>query len=102
MAPARPQADLEEVAARLVWWQEPARILARPERLLAQAMVYGTADDLEVVRRFFSDEALRGVLRNPPPGVFDPRSWAYWHLMLDMGPAPELPRRAVVRQSSVD
>jgi hypothetical protein len=85
--------DLEEVAERLFWWQNAAEALASPGRLLAQGMVYGTAEDLTVLLRHFSADDFRSVLADPPPGLFDPRSWAYWHLVFGTWPAPELPRR---------
>lgn len=84
---------LEEVARRLVWWKGPAVALADRSRFLAQVMVFGTGEDLAAVRQHFPGAEFREVMRAPPPGVFDPRSWAYWHLMLDMGPPPPLPRR---------
>jgi hypothetical protein len=85
--------DLERVAGRLFWWKTPAEALADPHRFLAQVMVYGTIEDLAVARRHFAEDAFRAVLADPPPGVFDPRSWSYWHVMFELGPAPELPRR---------
>jgi hypothetical protein len=81
------------VARRLLWWKSPAEALADPRRLLAQVMALGTPEDLAAARRHFPDDAFRAVLADPPPGVFDPRSWAYWHLMLDLGPAPAPPAR---------
>ncbi len=84
---------LDDVARRLVWWKPPAEALADSERFLAQVMTFGTIDDLSVVRQRFTDDDLRAVLFHAPPGVFDPRSWAYWHLALGLGEAPALPRR---------
>ena len=37
---------------------------------------------------------VREALDRAPPGIFDPRSWAYWNLKLGRYPAPALPRRA--------
>ena len=85
--------DLEQVAKRLFWWKEPAEALADPNRFLAQVMTYGTVEDLIVVERYFPDSALRDVLADPPPGVFDPRSWSYWHVRFGLKPPPELPKR---------
>jgi len=31
-----------------------------------------------------------------PPGIFDPRSWAYWNLVLDGDPTREIPRRRLL------
>jgi hypothetical protein len=84
--------DLETVAQRLFWWKPPAEALADSNRFLAQVMTYGTIEDLAVVNRHFPESALRAVLDNPPAGVFDPRSWSYWHLRFGLE-AGELPRR---------
>jgi hypothetical protein len=85
--------DLENVASRLFWWKTPAEALAYPSRFLAQVMTYGTLEDLAVVRRHFPDSAFRDVLADPPPGVFDPRSWAYWHVRFGIEPTPAMPTR---------
>ena len=85
--------ELEQIAARLFWWKAPQEALADRHRFLAQVMVYGTTEDVVAVRRFFSDDELRNVLADAPPGLFDPRSWAYWHVALGLGPPGELPRR---------
>jgi hypothetical protein len=85
--------DLENVASRLFWWKTPSEALEYPNRFLAQVMTYGTIEDLAVVRRYFPESALRDVLADPPPGVFDPRSWAYWHVRFGLEPPRQLPQR---------
>ena len=85
--------DLEQVAKRLFWWKEPAEALADSNRFLAQVMTYGTVEDLIVVGRYFPDAALREVLTHPPAGVFDVRSWSYWHLRFGLETPAELPKR---------
>jgi hypothetical protein len=87
--------ELERMAARLLWWQDARTALRDPGRLLAQVMVYGTPEDLAVARRHFPASAFRSVLADPPAGVFDPRSWAYWHVVFGLEPPPELPRRRI-------
>lgn len=87
--------DLETVARRVFWWKSPAEALADPLRFLAQVMVYGTVEDLVVARRHFAPETFRRVLAEPPPGVFDPRSWTYWHVVFGLTAPEELPRRKV-------
>ena len=37
--------------------------------------------------------AIGPALRAAPPGVFDRRSWAYWHTVLEVLPTPPLPKR---------
>lgn len=85
--------DLEQVANRLFWWKPPSEALEDPVRFLAQVMTYGTIEDLSVVRRHFPDSAFRDVLANPPAGVFDPRSWSYWHVRFGLEVPPSLPTR---------
>ena len=85
--------DLEKVASRLFWWKSPEEALADQNRFLAQVMTYGTIEDLAVARRHFPESAFREVLASPPAGVFDPRSWSYWHVRFGLQPSPELPRR---------
>lgn len=82
--------SLEALARRMFWWQEPAVALAAPGRFLAQVMVFGTPEDLAEARRHFPESAFREVLASPPAGLFDPRSWAYWHAIFGL-PAPASP-----------
>ena len=84
---------LRTIAERLIWWQPPADSLRQPRRFLAQVMVLGNWDDVQVARRTFGDAAFREVLHDAPPGVFDLRSWTYWHHVFGLLPVPPLPRR---------
>lgn len=85
--------DLEHVAERLFWWESPSEALDDPIRFLAQVMTYGTWEDVLTVQRYFSESVFREALAHPPAGVFDPRSWHYWHLIFGINPVPELPKR---------
>lgn len=81
------------VARRVVWFEEPARALAEPVQFLAHVMIFGTVEDLRALRGIVGKEDYREVLERAPPGIFDPRSWAYWHLVCGRQPAPPLPMR---------
>ena len=35
--------------------------------------------DMKLLRRYVSDEDFREALDKAPPGIIDPRSWAYWN-----------------------
>jgi hypothetical protein len=83
------------LARRLVWFEPPEKALADPIRFLAYAFRHARGSDMAVIREYVGDDDLRDALRRAPPGIIDPRSWAYWHLMLDAGPAPSLPSRAL-------
>jgi hypothetical protein len=94
MKPIVPSPAMRKVAMRVVWFKAADEALADPLHFLAHVMTYGTAEDLAIVRRAVPIEALRAVLDNPPPGVFDARSWSYWNLVLaNQSPPPPLPAR---------
>ena len=82
-------------ARQVVWWRPPQKTLQNERLFLNQVMCHGTPDVVVTVRRHYDDDRLRDALREALPGIFDRRSWAYWHLMLDMGPPPPLPIRKV-------
>lgn len=93
-APARPSdPHLRRLARRLVWWKDPHVALADERRFLAQAMVYATWDEIQFIRSVYGDPALRSVLEDAPPGVFDRRSWNYWHARFGIDPIPAMPKR---------
>ncbi len=94
MTPIPHTADTERLARRLIWFEDPAEALADPVRFVAYALERGTLEDMSVLRRYVSDDAIREVLATAPPGIIGERSWAYWHLMMDR-PPPPLPRRRI-------
>jgi hypothetical protein len=85
--------ELLQVARRVIWFEEPEQALADPLQFLTHVMVFGTPEDLRALRGIVGKDDYREVLEHPPPGVFDPRSWAYWNLVCDRRPAPPLPVR---------
>lgn len=85
--------ELLAVAKRVVWFKPPVVTLADDVFFLNFLMVYGTAEDVMVARQRYDDDDFRRALRNAMPGIFDERSWAYWHARLEMGPAPPRPVR---------
>jgi hypothetical protein len=85
--------DLLAVAGRVVWFEPPEIALADTARFLAYLMTYGTAEDLVVTRQYISEADFKEALEAAPPGIFDERSWAYWNLLADRYPPPEMPKR---------
>ncbi len=85
---------LLDVARRVVWFKEPDAALADAVHFLAHVMTFGTPDDLAALRGVVGNDEWREVLQHAPPGIFDPRSWAYWHLVCGLRPVPPLPQRA--------
>ena len=90
--PVTPQ--MVEVARRIVWFEEPEKALADPVRFLAYAMTYARHEDMRMIRQYVSDEGIRQALDAAPPGIIDPRSWAYWNLRMGRFPPPPPRQRA--------
>jgi len=85
--------ETEAVARRMVWFEPPAQALSDPIRFMAYVMARATPADLKVLRPYVSDDDFREALENAPPGIIDPRSWAYWNLLMGRYPAPPMPVR---------
>ena len=81
------------VAQRVVWFKDPADALADPVHFLAHVMTYGMVEDLRALQGIVGPNEFREVLNQAPPGIFDARSWAYWHLKCGRTSVPPLPVR---------
>ena len=55
-------------------------------------MTLGTADDVRWLLSRVSTSELREVLRDPPIGIFNPRSWNFWHIWLRLNAYPSTTR----------
>jgi hypothetical protein len=93
MKPLPETPTLLAVAERVVWFKPPAEALANPVHFLAHVMTYGTVEDIKALNDVVGPNEFRETLDNPPPGVFDPRSWAYWNLKCGREHPPPLPVR---------
>ncbi len=95
LPPLAPEPELLELASRVIWFEPPEQSLADTARLVAYAMTYGDYRDVNLLGERLGDDGLRGALDHAPPGIFDPRSWAYWNLKLGRYPTPPMPERAI-------
>ncbi len=84
---------LLDLARHLIWFEPPEKALSDTARFMAYAFARATAPQMRVLRDVLNDDSLRQALDRAPPGIIDPRSWAYWNLMLDRWPAPPMPAR---------
>src|SRR5256885_16419616 len=82
-----------EIARRVIWFEPPEKALLDPVQFMAYAMTYAVHEDMRVIRQFVSDDDLRDALDHAPPGIIDPRSWAYWNSKMGRYPAPPPPQR---------
>lgn len=88
--------ETRAVAARIIWFEAPELALREPIRFMAYAMTYARHEDMQVLRRQVSDDDIREALDKAPPGIIDPRSWAYWNSKMGRYPPPPLPRRKLL------
>lgn len=87
--------EIEAIARRVIWFEEPRQALADPVRFVSYAMTYGTYADVAIIQKHLSETDLLEAVSNAPGGIFDPRSWAFWNLKLGRYPTPPMPKRTV-------
>jgi hypothetical protein len=80
------------IAKRVFWWGAPEEWLEDAVRFVAQVMTFGDWNDTALTLKLLGDSLFRQVLESPPPGVFDIKSWTYWHHRYQMS-VPPLPFR---------
>ncbi len=86
--------QIAKIARKLIWWQEPDISLAQPARFIMRVMTLGTWEDTQMTIKVYGREVFKHALLNAEPGVFDCRSWAYWHAVFGMECGP-LPKRSL-------
>jgi len=87
--------ELLEIARRVCWWKKPEETLADSLSFVARVMTLGSWDEVRAVRAQVGDVLFRRVLQHPPAGIFDARSWHYWHHALGFVVVPPLPQRRI-------
>jgi hypothetical protein len=95
MRPIPTTARTLAIARRISWLEEPERALSHPVRFMAYAMTHARPEDMRIIRKYVSDDEFREALDGAPPGIIDPRSWAYWNIKLGRFPVPSAPRRTL-------
>lgn len=83
---------LAPIAARVFWWGHPEEWLDDAVRFAARVMTFGGWNDTVLTLELLGDSLFRQVLDTPPPGVFDIKSWTYWHAHYQRE-VPALPHR---------
>jgi hypothetical protein len=87
--------DLCAVAERVMWFEKAEEALRYPRRFLAYLMTFGTLEEIVTARKYFSDSDFEAVLTDPPPGIFDVRSWNYWNGVYHRRPVAPVPKRVI-------
>lgn len=87
-----------ELARRYTWWLAPEQAMEYPQRVIARIMDMGTFEDIHELVITLGEDSLRQALCNAEAGQFRPRSWSYWHYLLNGladSALPPLPLRRV-------
>jgi hypothetical protein len=94
MKPLEPTLKNLALAKQIIWFEPAERALAEPARFLSYAFRYADIEDMKRLQVEYGKDNLANALINAPPGIIDPRSWAYWNLILrDLSPPPPMPTR---------
>ncbi len=93
MKPIPLNPETEAIARRIIWFETPAQALSDPIRFMAYAMASATHEDMQALRGYVSEADFLEALDKAPPGIIDPRSWAYWNSKMGRYPPPPLPKR---------
>jgi hypothetical protein len=87
--------ELLAVAKRIFWFGTPEEAVEFPSRFLTYAMTYASDEEIEIVRKSFSDDDFKAALDNPAAGIFDQSSWAKWNQRYGRTSVPPLPERRI-------
>ena len=74
--------DLIKVAVAVNWYAEPEKLLANTELFLNQVMARGDLKEVCIAQEHYSTEQFQSAYENAPPGLYGPKSWAFWGLKL--------------------
>lgn len=85
--------ELQEAITRCIWFEPAERAIQNTAKLTAHILTYGSIGDVKALRAQLSDAELKRALDNAPAGIFDARSWAYWHLCMGQRTPPPMPMR---------
>ncbi len=88
---------LKKMALKYIWWKSPEQSLQNEQKIIAKIMDIGDYEDVQILIHLFGEQRLQDALKNAEPGMFNERSWAYWHYRLGLSHSeqiPPLPKRA--------
>jgi hypothetical protein len=85
--------ETKALARRIIWFEPPEKALSDPIRFVAYALERTTIEDMTIIQHYLSDDDLREVIVNAPPGIMTERSWNYWNIKIGRYPVPPLVER---------
>jgi hypothetical protein len=83
--------EIERLASKYIWWKPVSESMKTPEQVAAQVMNLGDYEDICSLSESVGEDYLRHVVEHAEAGMFDARSWHYWHYRLGLREPTELP-----------
>jgi len=84
---------LLSLAKKYVWWKAADKEVEDLPHLVAQVFTFGTWNDAFRMYSYLGEPICKDVIAQVPPGIFNQRSWEFWHNYLGIEPTPPLPKR---------
>jgi hypothetical protein len=85
---------IADLRRKYVWW-DPVGVEPHSEnRIIAQAMNFGTFDDIVVLEQMVGKKRLVEVMLQAEPGWFSDRSWEFWRGRLSLAAGGAIPDEA--------
>ncbi len=88
--------ELLSLAKRTIWFKEPKEALDDKIEFLNYLMNNGTLDDIFLAQKYYKAKDFKEALENAHPGIFDKKSWNFWHVVLGYNKTPALPKRPFI------
>jgi hypothetical protein len=85
---------IAELGRKYLWWAPVGAEPHSENRIIAQAMNFGTFDDIVVLEQTVGRSRLVEVMLRAEPGWFSDRSWEFWRGRLSLAAGGTLPEEA--------
>jgi hypothetical protein len=86
--------ELLDLASRVNWFEDSKDVVKNKYKFLNHIMVYGTLDDVKIMLKYYSLHDCKEALQNTQVGLYDYKSWHFWHIALGYDDVLPLPKRA--------
>jgi hypothetical protein len=85
---------IAEFERKYLWWEPVGDEPHSAPRIIAQAMNFGTFEDICRLQTTFGKRRLGEVMRQAAPGWFSDRSWEFWRGRLSRALGEVMPEEA--------
>jgi hypothetical protein len=85
---------IAELGRKYLWWDPVGDQPHSEDRIIAQAMNFGTFDDIVVLEQTVGKKRLAEVMLRAEPGWLSDRSWEFWRGRLSLVPGGAIPDEA--------